>query len=1209
MSYRIKFNDLFARNNGMALVIVLGMLVLMLGVTLAYFSRATLQRKISASSAANMQVQGLAQTGVETVINDLLQEIEAGSEPDAINAAVSVKTPNWVTGSDNIRYAPSMAPQRVGDNGIANIVKVSRSGSLFFTNTSGYNSGNVSTQRVSDIATSQRSANGREITKERWNKPLLMSEGPSSELNAFQVPDWIYVDRAGTNPRSFTSSQLKTLATSDVTNPSYVVGRYSYVVYDVGGLLDINVMGNSLDKATDNARRGRLHQVSSGTSGIVIPKLDDIVKWRWPNSHDNKATTNGGLFDPKRTFLNVVSGEQMFLNRQDLLKFAARKDTADQEFIPKDQLRFLTTFSRDVNAPSYSPDPSRPVVAANPTPQTSLNPPLLSIRFASDTDLPRPEGIVTVKAGTPVMPRRFPLSKLELFKEATPDPVAMKYYFGLEKKANGRWEYVASVGGRIAHLAEVAALKREPNFFEVLQSVIQTGSVGKSAGNTITLDDERDSLRNVQIMQIGANIIDQWDDNDFPTVIEYPSGELANPLLLFGVENLPYLNRMALIPVHPAYDLDRIQVWMVFDVWNPHQDAAKPPQGITNFRIRATRGKARFGTSYQMEFTADFDGDNSIFLNDLTPSAYSDVTALNTGKELTFSATGNYSEPTVIGDGAPVTSNLVPGILFGEQTRPAVIPPRGGRTYAQQVEMNRIMDKIEHYTASNVPTGTTSAGERIYPAGTTFSISGTAGSTSPYWSLQGQDSTPIVSANFGVKSPNALRFRSLGPTSLELQYQTATGEWITYQQIDSLFDKGPTTEYRLTYGYAREYVRAIKDTDPVKYDGSLLLVNTHHSATSVNSLHKNFYPWRTDTIGSIRGTKHATDTAYTFAKADPRTTRLGTVSIDNDVLGLSARSESQAWTGAESTDATKDNIEKQWPVYSAGIGPIPLATSGFEYWKPGTYPLFGLITNNPDLAAGQLNGHHPVRYSDLDGITRPGDGYFGPSPTGSLLSMSGSMAPRPIILNRPFRSVGELGYVFRDTPWKTLDFASRYSGDLGLLDVFTLDESTDSNSVVAGKVNLNTRQPLVLEAILNGSAQQIGNTTGTVSSSTISPSDATTIANAIVSSSTTSVSGLNTPFAYRGDLVPRVFHKSNSPLGTSLSKNEREAAIRTLSELSTTRTWNFLIDVIAQTGRFTENSKTGADFVVKGESREWVHVAIDRLTGQIVDMRAEVVND
>jgi hypothetical protein len=53
-----------------------------------------------------------------------------------------------------------------------------------------------------------------------------------------------------------------------------------------------------------------------------------------------------------------------------------------------------------------------------------------------------------------------------------------------------------------------------------------------------------------------------------------------------------------------------------------------------------------------------------------------------------------------------------------------------------------------------------------------------------------------------------------------------------------------------------------------------------------------------------------------------------------------------------------------------------------------------------------------------------------------------------------------------------------------------------------------------------------------------------------------------------------------------------------------------LIDVVAQSGRYPPNATNFANgFVVNGEQRYWVHVAIDRFTGKVLDKQIEVVNE
>jgi len=75
-------------------------------------------------------------------------------------------------------------------------------------------------------------------------------------------------------------------------------------------------------------------------------------------------------------------------------------------------------------------------------------------------------------------------------------------------------------------------------------------------------------------------------------------------------------------------------------------------------------------------------------------------------------------------------------------------------------------------------------------------------------------------------------------------------------------------------------------------------------------------------------------------------------------------------------------------------------------------------------------------------------------------------------------------------------------------------------------------------------------------------------------------------------------------------KARREVVPRAMSSVSQTRVWNVLIDVVAQSGHYKPNAASlGNDFIVEGEQHYWVHVAIDRFTGQVIDKQIEVVNE
>src|SRR5207247_7076258 len=137
-----------------------------------------------------------------------------------------------------------------------------------------------------------------------------------------------------------------------------------------------------------------------------------------------------------------------------------------------------------------------------------------------------------------------------------------------------------------------------------------------------------------------------------------------------------------------------------------------------------------------------------------------------------------------------------------------------------------------------------------------------------------------------------------------------------------------------------------------------------------------------------------------------------------------------------------------------------------------------LFSRNPPTSTNLYlyanNSDSNIHYTDLDLVQRLGD--F--TTLGTTDEMQVALASdRPLILrgafqNGVFQSVAELGHVFRDQPWKTLAFttasstATAKSADAGLLDVFTLHES----SLEAGKTSLNTKQPLVLKAMLGPGA-------------------------------------------------------------------------------------------------------------------------------------------
>jgi len=207
-------------------------------------------------------------------------------------------------------------------------------------------------------------------------------------------------------------------------------------------------------------------------------------------------------------------------------------------------------------------------------------------------------------------------------------------------------------------------------------------------------------------------------------------------------------------------------------------------------------------------------------------------------------------------------------------------------------------------------------------------------------------------------------------------------------------------------------------------------------------------------------------------------------------------------------------------------------------------------------------------------------------------------APPPpagyVVLNRPFRNVGEMGYAYNPITGSKLNFRASPPGnvDATLLDFFTISSAPTR----AGIVNLNTRNPAVLAAIFSGAI------TTEASSSTVVTADATRAANSIVTETTT------TPALGRADVARLPAAVNNTPF--TANDETRETIARALAEIGQVRTWGFLIDVVAQTGHFKPNAQgLRDDFIVEGEEHDWVHVAIDRFTGQVIDRQVEVVKE
>ena len=1020
-------------------------------------------------------------------------------------------------------------------------------------------------------------------------------------------------------------------------NSTTIVGRYAYAIYDEGGLLDMNVAGYPRQRVTgtQSGYKGSLAFADLTQIGLTQPQIDALVGWRnyasaqasgsFPNitcsgtSYYNYVLGNtfGFLTVGNQSLVNGQS-DRMFSSRQQLINLVEATATMGGNTAATiNALQYLGTFSRDLEQPSFVPNPARPLVQSGVagssassnigtfgtgndafgldrtgTPSGDINPPFLEVRVSGT--FTRSDGTLA-QVGEPLVKKRFPLSRLSLLTtgatavQSQSDPIYRN--FGLYRTSGtSPWLYNHGNTTGIYRLSQIAALTgtnaREPDFFELLKAAINVGSLGKAAcysGNTMTINGNsvsfnyynagtagylqaaRDNITTLQILQIGANIIDQAKADDFPTRIQF-AGDINNPpYQVRGVEDLPYFYRIRNWVMRTGTSGALGVILFQPELWNPHSypgsSAGLSGTAIpTSFRVRAQ-------TDPSVSGSAPLTGIQAVYSDNNASADYSSISSFNTGvwpAPLTFNAGEingywGFREPTLLMQiGVPSSSNL------------------SGTSY---------MD---------------------YPAYTPQPARQVTGLyvTSFPW-LDGTNTSSVCAKVWTQDNGQAscLRFY--------LDYQDPNGNWITY------------------------------DEQPFQpYDSFTMITWPQSSAAQQLALQQ-----------------EATSDYYGGSRTDPRTSRWG-LFISEYLYALPVISS------ANNEYATfRPDAGISYGSHVGGRNDSGIVGAGNSYPKVDRGFQHGYWTENSVRATYQTDsGDNGLRYTrDPDGVPRRAmGGYWSDTTNGGTSGTSGATSPvvglpmatanyssRPTILHRPFRSVAELGYVFSDNPWRNLDLSFPESGDSPLLDVFCINENTNPTGLVAGRVDLNTRQAPVVQALLSGVI--IDKDSNPVVSSTLSSTQLAAIAAQLVArtSGTSLLSGTTywtapLPLTNRGDLVGSCMFSGTTPalakaaltgtadpnpyysgfsadIGTvsgvdgtpvSLVPRQRESIMRALADSGTSRVWNLMIDVIAQSGRYPASAQDiSAGFVVEGEKRYWLHVAIDRYTGQVLDEQLEPVTE
>lgn len=1211
---------------GIALVVVLFALALVTIVILAFFNLALLNRNISFSSAGQARANILALSALDYIKGDFIAEIQAGSvnEVDPNGSGIPIYLPTTNAAMVPYRMTTNVAPT---SGYPPSLVKWSSGTYPLWPASPSYGNQAGPIRAYAGYSSSNASVNGHFIDASRWTKPDF---GTNTTFPAKITPEWVYLTRQGILTNA--APVMATLANAAPTNPSYVVGRYAYTVYDEGGLLDVAAAGYSPSLfstlTADLARKGNqgfadLTQLDTALTLLTKSQIDSFVNWRNAQTGATAASYLTYLTNtaPATGFLKAASGDQAFLSRQDLIQYWTGPLAASPKLLP-----YLTTFTREKNAPSWGPqhnayDPTKltywrgadtnTVDPANPTSgrisyayfdnQNSTNA-LNSVaqgiynRFLPNVRVgatfQRNNGDQAI-SGEPLVKTRFDLNKLAWIANGNILPAGVTAtdvynFFGLKANTDGSWTYNHGDATRILRMDEVASAKREPDIFELVQAVILQGSLGlcsgdprasgvndKNAGGEFyRFAQKLDAIgwacpiyrydvdgkivyaqEKYQIAQIIANMIDQYDADNYPTEI------VLNGEHFYGIENLPYIHAVA-------------------------DTALRSAPGAISFPASSAATSA-VGNPLNSIFQAYVHRWVTVSLwNPHQNSIYAGTTG--TGAFRVCITAGNEA-PTVHDLGATIAGTSVAGSSYSGRTfEPPSSPITDGTLgngtgtdgpawigFYLNDYPNRFSEPTAiSYSASftdpalggtanmNHPDGKVATALGWQRAGIYLGWSNSpddplkVSKCAPYWT--GPPAHALPALKYHAANINFLANNS-GPTvfglTLELQYQDVAGKWHTYEVLRGLVHSRD--------GVGDAYM------EPADPEWAKWIQTTKDAVSSPGPLTAGQEAW-----------------VNTFL--DPRAPRMNMAALRTPVSLTNSYSSVTQLVTAPPTGPHYVNAA------SLGVG--------------GSYYVNNL-TNNTSY------------YMDRDYIARVGDagGWTNSGVVASPLPAA-AQVQRPLLLNRPFRSVAELGYVFRDDPWKSLNLISANSGDGGLLDIFYIGSgspaaSKATPSVIAGRMNLNSAaansvfgatsgtvgSPTVNALLAQGLKDYLLTDASTVST-TISPLVAGTLSTNMVSFIRT-----NGPLVNLSDL-PSLYPQT-TVVTTEYPglKGAREAMVRSLADSSNTRSWNLMIDVVAQSGKISPAAVNLNNFIVEGEKHYWLHVAIDRFTGEIIDQQLEPV--
>jgi hypothetical protein len=1176
----------FGFKPGIALVVVISLVGLLSLLAVSLLAMVSLSGQTGHLESESRKSRLLAEAAFHTILADLGDEMK--------NGAAVVNELELEDGTTLRRYdftgkpAGLVVTRAVKSPALAEsvLVKQSATGVAFHTH------GGQPSKRASAEST----ASGEDpLDPSIWAKPRLLPT--TLGIGKDTAPDWIYVSRDGRNPVGF-SADLARKNDSGEANSTFVIGRYAYNLYDTSGLIDINVAGHP-EGTPDKERVGHKGSLAMADltvlPGMTPAAVENLASWKHDWSSMPAGADTGEDAAQKYVRLSEGSGwrwmagnDNLFLGRQDLLRFAKLRP----QDLPDEALPSLTHFSRDLDAPSWRPHPDRPKIKSGAAQggndahkaDDKVNPDMMAFSKTRQSYL---------------LQRRFPLERLKWV--ATPgeggplDPVKAEKYFGL-RWSNDHWVYTQARSNGDLYTLEDVPSGREPNFFEILRAAVLCGSLGRQYGATGLFAGAElqnwshriggiDGSINMNILEMGACIIDQADADSYPTAISL-AGAQRN-FWAFGKEDVPYLYRTMAVPYRrgvlrsvKVYNNDgtpapteayEVAMMLQCGLWRPHQ-AAKDYVGPDKFRIRPQHVDLFGGSLFYLQGGWPMPGKGPVpFPPQVREGDYSYWNGPN------FRST---------------SPELFPKVFDGNEFIEVGIPHASNTFREPQTLHSPEHAKANGYSVSGPKTDVMPDDLRWPGLPSYRAVSGF---------LVGRGVTARIENAPNVGTGNRLGdgfFRG-EPIEFMLEYQAEDGKWRPYQRA----------EFTYFSTFSRHYQNEPYWKTAAWVWGSFLIDPRTSRFGGIGGTHQAWAQSQNPGGGAQTGPDFFAPRLHWPEGAAMRWEKEQTVNFDGESL----------FTG----------------VWSWWRQPAPNTgwnyNGNLEWWMNMNHA--GCLEND-DKA---WNQKHTLAYQDPDGVLRPGVGAvnvwgqsksnlgnpmarrFTINHSSGTLTPGASLAGRPRVLNRPFRSVGELAHSFRGTPWRDIDFLHGSSPDAGLLDVFSLYEDPDETKsddpeppVVAGRVNLNTASKDTLAALLRGTALEDGRY--------LDPSLATTLANDIhlwLRSRAAGQGALDSKAALVGSAVPDasvtrrgLIYKLSERIADSDDQSvndRREFAVRALSDGTTVRAWNFLLDLVVQSGRLRSDASGLHQFQAVAERRFWIHFAIDRPSGKIIGVQWEPV--